>query len=286
VPAEPYIGIAHLLEAQQRWDEAAATHQELGKTQPEYRVISAAKATLCNAKAGKVEEAEAELLRLREAHPHEVQIAIALAQFYEDQQRWDEAIDTHKLVGSLDTSLDGDSLTRIGTILLVKRSKPDDALFFLNEALPLCDDDPVNVLLQIARTYEILQDETNSIATYEEIEKVLRSQHKQKTSNTILRRYGWYFYKTGDFVKANNFCNMVEGELNDLDKLRSILILMSIAHLQGTEKPSNFQIQTTGITLTDELAWEAIHDIKAVNKRLLIECDLQSFIDVIQSVIV
>jgi tetratricopeptide (TPR) repeat protein len=355
-PAEPYYGMAQLLEAQQRWDEAIAAHMQVAEKFPnarasawehigdihrdhteqwekaeeayqksldvepkrasairgmintyekyeqwgkaieayqalaeiseEERFFAYAKVATCLAQMGKVEEAERELLRLREAHPHEVQVAVALAQLYEEQERWEDAVEAYKVVSSLDNSLKGIALTQVGTLMLENLLKPEDSLLLFKEALPFCNEDPVNVLMQVARAYEVLGNEVEALSTYETIEKVLSSQHKNNTSNTVIRRYGWYFFKMGNFGEAEEMCKMVEGDISNIDKKRSILIIAAIEYLEGKEKINVFQKVPTGTVLTKSLTWEIIHDIRAVAKRSQSKCALQAFIDEIQSFVV
>lgn len=311
--ASAQIGLAYAYERADRWDDAADAHLIVGQMATQYQVAARAKSAMCRSRAGHSAQAEAELAQLRHDNPDNLQILLALVQIYDFERRWDEldalveeirtaepdnrqvqvmvanhyesmgrweaAVEAHRLVADTVAEHRPAALSKIG-VGLAKLGRIEAARAVLEQLEDEFGDDD-NVLIQIARLREMLDaDDSGALATYDRLEPLLRAQledddHGDLPEDTIHRRMGWLFYKTGRLAGAVEMCERVDRRHDTIDARRSRVILAAIAHLEGNAERVNTLLDD--LHLKADLIWEGTHDIAVVARRTGSTADLDAF---------
>ncbi|MCD4687547.1 MAG: tetratricopeptide repeat protein [Anaerolineae bacterium] len=304
-----HIGLAYAYEAAERWGEAADEHLYVGEITTQYRVVAQAKAAMCFNMAGQTEKAEADLLTLRREHPDNVPVALALAQVYDYHRRWDDlkaviddlhgiapdhpqvmvltanyhegrgdweaAIAAHKRVVEHIEEHKSVAESKIA-VALARLGRTDEARTML-EQLEADYGDDTNILIQIARLHEMLDDDADTVAleVYATLETLVREALIEDESDMHYRRLAWLLYKTGrldDAVEAGQQVNLAR---EAIDPKRARVILAAIALLRGDLE--QMQDQLVDCHLRADLVWEGQHDIAVVARRTASSQDLTPF---------
>jgi len=264
------IARANLYEHLGRWAEAAEVHRWIGAVSMESEPAALGKAATALLRAGRPSEAEDLLRRALARYPNHALLELAWAGFLDDQQRWEEAVEAYLHAAQLSEEMRGDSLLRAGSICLEHLRQGERALQLLEQARPDWSHDPANVLMQAARAYELLEQRSLALETYQTMEQDLAGRLDRQPSQTALRRLGWVMYKTGRLDQAARLLAGVRDAPEDVDSTRARVIEAALAFLAGDMAQARALLRAALKPWADlpgmlhELRWEAVHDIGVV----------------------
>lgn len=229
-------------ESYEEWRLASQTHERAVEIIPAYKHIALANAARCLGRTGESEKAEEQLRNLMREYPDSIPIQEQWASFLEHQERWEEVVEIYRAV------------------------------------IPLSDDREGR-LMQLARGCEILNRQDEAQDAYSEMLESLGKLHTDVTAN---RRLAWVYFKTGRFEDAQNKIEEIIDRTTMLDRVRSLIILASMAFIEGKTNAldSTFAQLTSESPLHSDIVWEAVHDIQYLAKS---DRDLKPFIDRIRS---